>query len=665
MGNQLIRQKPLYGLETQAFQRHFVLTQNGLETADYLSRSDGLPLAEPVGVEAGVTVQGQPCPLGVESGFRFVEQQRRDGGLHPELVFFFTHVEWTGLRVELIYEAPPNIPVVMKRVVIHNASSQNVRIDGIDLGALVPATNGLQGLLLETDYVRDGIRIDGKRVYSPWIEHHNDYITRLLTPQSVEHRFGYPVAMDWWLAPGESFESFRVYEFVVDNQDVDSRGLSFRRITRELWPWTRDKWLATSPPPARDDVSEYYRAIDTAAEVGFEAIKLAHCWIDEKLTSPLFTNYNDYELRPELFPNGWDDVRKLTDYAHSKGLKISFYSIYVNTWRDPARERVNAVDDHRWQLVFAEDDKSSRWGTTLDPATDWGPFVNRKMEEAILKGGFDEYHLDGPYYGDISVSEDSPCRPGGPSQLLAWQRMSAFYQHMNTLGIHGEAAQGFCAFANGMSRITTTGYHEGDFGELTPPEQVVNLRRAMYDFIRAYRPEQATTFVCVYPWSPKPDAPSLLPMEDNLPVYEAYLASCFGYGFEGRIFQPVAYDGPRSRAATERWLGFWKDHEAFFKQGHVHRIRRPDGSDLDAVLHVLETGEGICGLLVVYNPTDRELKGEFQLPLKVLGGEGSEYTVIREREASFTWRVSTPFTAALPADSATWYELRPQGGRGE
>ncbi|MDF7827079.1 hypothetical protein P4B35_23855, partial [Pontiellaceae bacterium B12227] len=252
----------------------------------------------------------------------------------------------------------------------------------------------------------------------------------------------YPVRPVRELEPGGSFDSFRVFEFAITNRSEEARGLEYRRATRALFPWTRIRSLSCALAPS-NDVRQYYAGIESAAEAGYEAVMLGHGWVKGVLTHPLFTNYNDYLPRPDLFPDGWNDIHKLTDFAHQLGLKISCYTIYVNTWRDPD-DPPQVLRDNDWELIWAQEDNSERWGPTLDPATGWGLFVNEKLEELITRGGFDSWHLDGPYYGDLCVAENRDYAAGG-NQVLAWERQVEFYQRMRELGLHGEAAQGFAA----------------------------------------------------------------------------------------------------------------------------------------------------------------------------------------------------------------------------
>ena len=646
-------------IQNAYFSRYFADTADGFRTESFRALQPACELLAAVDAEATVTINGLVHRLGgtAPDAFRLVAAITKPmpgGGERLDVTFAAPATVAPGLNAILRYEVPANLPVLIKSLRIENESDRAVRLDGLELEHLVPATDGPVSLFLEDDFVRDAQTLEGQRARSPWIEEHHRYIQWALGAAGGRRRFAYPCALDHWVLPGGRFTSFRVFEFVLPTE-AGARGLAFRQTTRELWPWTRDRFLSCALAPTTT-VDDYYEQISQAAEVGYEGVHLHHGWIDRKLTSPLFTNYSDYELRPDLFPNGWADVRRLTDFAHAKGLRISFYTIYVNTWRnDQEKPRVDREND--WRIVWHPDDKSSRWGNTLDPAGDWGPFVNRKMEEAMRLGGFDAWHLDGPYYGDVNIAENRGCA-SGTNQALAWQRQVAFYQRMLVHGWHGEAAQGFAAFANGMSRITTTGYVEGDFHSRPTWDLLWNTRKAAYFFTRLYRPEQATTFIPVWPWDFGTGAkPRWLPLEEHLEEYNASLGFVFGYGFEGKCYQKLSYDGPHSREIVTRWLTFWKEHAVFFKDGYLHHVREPDGERIDAVMHVVGEGAATRVLVVAFNPLGREQRDPLALPLACLGlgGKNWQITGAAGAMAQVTGDV---LDIVLPVYGVVWYEMR-------
>ena len=664
--------EPVILIQSPFLRREFDGQGATLRTTSFQALAPGCQLLQAgTDSEGCVRLNGKDWGLGGSraDAFHYAGQrllQLPDGGQRLEIQLKPPEALPAGLKLSLRYEAPGSAPVLIKSLRIDNDSSSAVHLDGAQVEAFTPLATGAMSLMLEDDYVRDAQTIAGRFARSPWIEEHQIYVSHMLETHPAHTVFAYPHALDIWLSPGERFDSFRVFEFVMPRGNEFERGLAWRRATRALWPWTRKRFLGCYIAPA-EKIEEYYEGVEKAAEVGFEAVSFWHGWIRRNLTSPLFTNYSDYQLRPDLFPNGWADVRKLTDFVHSKGMEAGFYSIYVNTWRDPGgcqRDREN-----QWKMVWAEDDHSARWGETFDPGSDWGPYVNRRLEEALLKGGFDNYSLDGPYYGDVNVAENRGVRAGGPNQVLAWNRQKEFYQRMKAQNIHGEAAQAFPAFANGLSRVGTTGYNEGDFHARTILDQVFVNRRSAYHFVKLYRPEMASTFVPIYPWDFGSDEkPKMMPIEDHLVEYNAYLGFVYGYGFEGKPYQKIPYDGPRSKEIVTRWLKFWKEHALFFKEGDLLHVREPDGTRLDAIAHVVRDGQAaqdspaprLRALLVAYNPTQTPLTDTLEIPFGVAGLPADGWTVVPGLGAPAQCQ-GGKVTISVSALDAAWCELERAG----
>jgi hypothetical protein len=235
---------------------------------------------------------------------------------------------------------------------------------------------------------------------------------------------------------------------------------------------------------------------------------------------------------------------------------------------------------------------------------------------------------------------------------------------MKAQGFHGEAAQAFPAFANGLSRVGTTGYNEGDFHTRTILDQVFVNRRSAYHFTKLYRPEMASTFVPLYPWDfGAGEKPKMLPLEEHLVEYNAYLGFVYGYGFEGKPYLKVPHDGPRSKEIVMRWLKFWKDHALFFKEGDLLHVRQPDGTRLDAVAHVMREPGAQAGaaprlraLVVAYNPTETELSDSLEIPFSVAGFPQSGWqTVPGAGNPAFFTGEKLSITVS-PLDTA-WCEL--------
>lgn len=138
----------------------------------------------------------------------------------------------------------------------------------------------------------------------------------------------FPVGPNAQVPPGGKFESFKSYMFFFAGGYEDG-SLALRKMIRRLCPWTRESftmfkhqyWPESVSKKIRKsgkfDMTPLKKAIDQAAEVGFDY------WYFE--LSLWAQSFGEYIPRPE-FPEGLKDMRKVSDYAHSKGLKVGVHS---------------------------------------------------------------------------------------------------------------------------------------------------------------------------------------------------------------------------------------------------------------------------------------------------------------------------------------------------
>lgn len=48
----------------------------------------------------------------------------------------------------------------------------------------------------------------------------------------------------------------------------------------------------------------------------------------------LFTNTGDYQLRRDFFPGGEDDLHRLVQAIHDRGMRAGIYASYAIAWRE-------------------------------------------------------------------------------------------------------------------------------------------------------------------------------------------------------------------------------------------------------------------------------------------------------------------------------------------
>jgi hypothetical protein len=153
-------------------------------------------------------------------------------------------------------------------------------------------------------------------------------------------------------------------------------------------------------------------------------------------------------------------------------------------------------------------------------------------------------------------------------------------------------------------------------------------------------------------------AATLEPLSQHLDAYGAHLAQNFGAGVQACYRGPRLYDTEETKALVRKWVDFYKEHRAILDSDIIH-VRRPDGRDIDCILHVnpsLKTK----GLAMVYNPLDRAVKRDLTLPLYYTGL--TKTAKIREQEGKprpykldRRYNVTVPLT--VPARGHTWLEI--------
>ena len=145
------------------------------------------------------------------------------------------------------------------------------------------------------------------------------------------------------------------------------------------------------------------------------------------------------------------------------------------------------------------------------------------------------------------------------------------------------------------------------------------------------------------------------PLAEHLEHYEARLANLFGAGVQACYRGPRWYDTDATKGLVKQWIDFFKKHRDILESDVIH-VRRPDGRDLDCILHVNPQTKP-RGLAMVFNPLDHPVAKTLTLPLYYTGladtakireqeGPAKEYRLDRE------YHVAVP--VEVPAKGNTW-----------
>jgi hypothetical protein len=191
------------------------------------------------------------------------------------------------IKVEVHYELYDSLPVIAKWLTVRNGSANPVTLNSMNVEQLA---------LVEPESIVDGSAGNFRGAYraldafsdysfggnmsatadAPAIHWRND---PLYTTQ-VHYLLGTPCLLECApsigpeaeIKPGESLDSFRVFELVHDSTDRERRGLAVRRAYRALAPWAEENPILMHVRSAKPDAVK--TAIDQCAEVGFEMVIL-------------------------------------------------------------------------------------------------------------------------------------------------------------------------------------------------------------------------------------------------------------------------------------------------------------------------------------------------------------------------------------------------------
>ena len=150
-------------------------------------------------------------------------------------------------------------------------------------------------------------------------------------------------------------------------------------------------------------------------------------------------------------------------------------------------------------------------------------------------------------------------------------------------------------------------------------------------------------------------AATLEPLSEHLDAYGAHLAQNFGAGVQACYRGPRLYDTDETKAVVKKWVDFYKEHRPILDSDIIH-VRRPDGRDIDCILHVnpqLKTK----GLALICNPLDQPVTREVKLPLYYTGLTAAAGIRVQEGKAKRYkldrhYDVTVPVT--IPARDCTW-----------
>jgi len=529
---------------------------------------------------------------------------------------------YAGLTVSVHYEMYQGIPVLSKRIVVHNGSGRTVRLNRFvsEILAVVdyevpeelkaPDPWHPVNIHVESDYSF----LSNTQVTTHWVSDPT-YTTQLgskgIVPPNIM-KSHLPLGPNVEIEPGGTFESFRTFELIYDSTERERKALSLKRMYRILAPWVTENpifWHAASSQP------DYIRrAIDQSAEVGFEMLIMT-------FGSGLNMRSGD--------PDYIAKYKELADYAHSKGIELGGYSLLSSTNPGPDYDVVMPTRAELDEVVYSEfphEPFIKQWLKSPDAAprtlfghspclcSKWADRYFESIKTFIEKTGFDLLEHDGSYPGNVCASTNHNGHKGlADSQWLQRERMRTFYSWCRARGVYVNDPDWY--MLSGANKTDMT-YKEGN-NSLPRERQIILFRQNIYDGTWNKTPSMGWMFVPLMQYHGGGAAATIEPLHEHLDFYEWHLAQNFGSGVQACYRGPRLYDTEETKAVVKKWVDFYKKYRAILDSDIVH-VRRPDGRDIDCILHVNPQLKQ-KGLAMVYNPTSRRISRQLKLPLYYTG----------------------------------------------
>ncbi len=502
-----------------------------------------------------------------------------------------------SIIAEVHYELYDGMPLFSKWIRVVNESTHDIKINTFksEILALVEPESAvdtkkkwdLPNITVESDYNFGGMT--NESLYRSSIAWNLDtlYKTQVsyerTTPCLLE---AYPkFGPDQTVKAGGSFESFRIWELMHDSRDKERKSLEHRRMIRSLAPWATENPILMHVSGSQDEPVK--KAIDQCAEVGFEMV--------------IMTFGSGFNVEDET-PENLARMKKIADYAHSKGIALGGYSLL-------ASRKVGGGDD-----VVMPNGMNPTFGNSPCLESKWGINYFRQLYNFYEKTGLDILEHDGSYPGDICISKDHPGHTGvDDSQWNQFKRITDFYKFCREKGIYLNVPDYY--FLSGSNK-TAMGYRETNWS-LPRAQQEIIERQNIYDGTWDKTPSMGWMFVPLVEYQGGGEAATIEPLKEHLPHYGQRLANLFGAGVQACYRGPQLYDSPQTKELVKKWVAFYKKHRSVL-DGDIIHIRRPDGRDYDAILHVDPAGIE-RGLLMVYNPLNKAITRTLNVPVYYTG----------------------------------------------
>ena len=548
------------------------------------------------------------------------------------------------LAVVVHYELYDGIPLIVKWVELINKSSKNIEVNRIvneSLGlveeesAVVGFPEQMKkqhGIYVETNYAfNNAMRYDISDQTTHWV-------TDSSYTSQVNYNFQTPCVLEVYpekvkavaLAPGETIKSPRTHELLMDSYDRERRGMMIQRMYATVAPWTTQNPIFMHLVSRNDE--QVISAVDQCAATGYEALILSfgsHCNMEDTSAANVAR---------------W---KKLTDYAHSKGILVGSYSLFSS-------RRINDETD----VIDPKTGKpgGAFFGNAPCMGSQWGLAYINNLKYFITKTGFDLFENDGPYPGDVCASTVHPGHKGlDDSQWRQMELQKELYRWCNEHGVYVNAPDWY--FLDGTHKIGI-GYREVNFSLSRDQQKILN-RQNIHDGTFEKLPSMSWGFVPLTRYQGGGPEAVLEPLKDHLKDYEMLMVQYYGAGVQACYRGPRLYDTTTTKALVSNTVSWYKKYRDILNAPIVH-LRRADGRDWDGFMHVSPTLKDRAFVLL-FNPTGETINRQLSIPLYYTGLKSKAFVFEKDkthRQILMDGKDNLKLEVSIPGGGYTWYVIR-------
>lgn len=525
--------------------------------------------------------------------------------------------EVADVEVKVNYEIYQGIPVLTKWIEVVNKGDKSVTVNEMETEILAVNQDQVTRLHVESDFsfalVNADLqgsalmhyagtpkpyhvgssttkwRVDAE--YNTWASHNQaeDKFLGFLHHNLLVSTL--PMGPNTVVSRNKPFKSYLTFELLQDSDDRERQSLGHRRMYKTLAPQTTESLIAGGITSHEEAKLKTF--IDQMAELGLEQLDIM-AW-------PGISHDN----LDSAYVQHW---RKIAAYARERGIVMGGYELQV-----ASRGRGEKVD-----CVHPETGKpGSLFGQSVCIASDWKDSYYGRMWEFFDKTGLKTFNMDGPYHGDPCASTVHSHHTGlEDSQWQQWTTQVEVLHELQRRDMYIPIPDWY--FLNGQC-ATGMGYREAS-ANLTPQQQLLLGRQYIYDGTWHKLPPMGWMTLQLVGFYTNDPRVGLEPLCENLDRYEQQLIQYLASGCHLTIRGNRLYDTPETKQMVAKWINWFKQYRDILTSDIIH-VSRPSGRDLDCMMHV-NPFINHKGMVVVFNPTEREIIKSLRLPLYYTGLKG-------------------------------------------